>query len=172
MVSFYNFFITWTTLVAIASCISFGFLIKNENVKQLAPDYCNGQIASYSFNLFYLMYFCVVVRIIFTVVQSIVFCKTNHLETSTLRKVINFVTFLFYSISITGLILTALKLHANYTTCYQFYEDNDNYLIKSYIILCVVYIIETTGTIIVGLSYMCIIKSKGKYSGYNSINNY
>jgi hypothetical protein len=172
MVSFYNFYITWTSLVAIASCISFGFLIKNENVKQLAPDYCDGKLASYSFNLFNLMYFCVVVRIVFAAVQSIVFCKTNNLETSTLRKVINFLMFMFYSISITGLIITALKLHANYTNCYQFYEDYDDYLIKSYIILCVVYIIESTGTIIVGLSYACIIKSKSKYSGYSSINNY
>lgn len=172
MVSFYNFFITWTTLIAVASCISFGFLIKNENVKQLAPDYCDGQISSYSFNLFNLMYFCVVVRIIFAAIHSIVFCKTNHLDTSTLRKVINFASFIFYSISITGLILSALKLHANYTGCYVFYEDNDNYLIKSYIILCAVYIIETMGTIIVGLSYACSIKSKSKYSSYSSINNY
>lgn len=167
MVSFYNFYITWNTLIAVASCVSLGFLIKYDNSKQLAPNICNGSISSYTFNLYNLMYFCLVVRIIFAIIQSIVFCKTFQDDQSTLRKIINFVMFLFYAGSITGLILTALKLHANYTDCYQFYENNEQYLIKSYIILCVVYIIETFGIFIVGISYMC--KHNSSKNGYERL---
>jgi cytochrome bd-type quinol oxidase subunit 2 len=167
MVSFYNFYITWNTLVGLASAVSLGFLIKYDNTKQLAPDYCDGSISSYNFNLYNLMYFCLVVRILFTLIQTIIFCKTYQDQESTLRKVINFVMFIFYAICITGLILTAVKLHKNYTDCYQFYMNNDSYLIKSYIILCVVYIIESIGTFIVGLSYMCQTNSYKK--GYERI---
>jgi hypothetical protein len=163
MVSFYNFYITWTILIGFASTVSLGFLIKYDTTKQLAPAFCNGTISSYNFNLYNLMYFCLVVRILFSLIQIITYCKTYEDEKSILRKVINFVMFVFYTISITGLILSAVKLHDNYTDCYEFYTNNDSYLIKSYIILCVVYIIETLGTIIVGLSTLCNYKSKSGY---------
>lgn len=167
MFPFYSFYITWSTIISIGSVISLALIINNNvhnttSNNNSAPDNCNVNIPNFSFDIFHLMYFCLVSRILFGIIQMFTYCATYKEENSVCRRIINFVMFLFNSITIIGLILIAKQFTEN-KGCYNYYETNYKYVLFSYISIDIIYIIETIAFIIAIIAYICTCKHRESY---------
>jgi hypothetical protein len=174
MFTFYSFYITWSSIISIGSIISLGLIINNNihnnstnnnsaNNNNTVPDNCNAELPNLSFDLIKLMYFCLVSRILFGIIQLFTYCATYKEDNSTCRKIINLVMFLFYTIGIIGLILIAKQFTEN-NGCYNYYEANYKYVLFSYISIDIIYMIETIAFVIAIITYICTCKQRDSYS--------
>lgn len=161
MFTFYSFYITWSSIISIGSIISLG-LITNNMHDNPQPDICNVNIQKISFDIIKLIYFCLATRIIFGIIQIFTYCATHQEENSFCRKFVNLGMFIFYTISIVGLILISKQFTEN-KGCYNYYETNYNYVLYSYIGFDIIYMIETFAFVIAIISYICTCKQRESY---------
>lgn len=163
MFTFYSFYITWNTIISIGSMISFGLIIHNViNTSNSPPDNCNVSLSDITFSLIHLMYFSLVIRIIFGIIQIFTYCATYNNENSGCRKFINVIMSIFYIISIVGLVLIA-KQFTNNNGCYNYYKDNLKYVLFSYISIDIIYMIEVVAFVIGIIAYVCTCKHRESY---------
>jgi hypothetical protein len=174
MFTFYSFYITWSTIISLGSIISLALIINNNihnnninnnnnnNNNNSVPEICDVNIPKFSFDIFNLMYFCLVTRILFGIIQMFTYCATYKEENSVCRRIINLVMFLFYTISIIGLILIAKQFTEN-NGCYNYYVANYKYVLFSYISIDIIYMIESIAFVIAIITYMCTCKHRESY---------
>jgi hypothetical protein len=171
MISFYGFYTTWTTLLAILSGVALGFILKGYN--ETADDTCDVTLYSQSYNLYGLNILILVTTLFTGILNFIGYSCTHKIESSTARKFIMFLMFLGFIIKCMGIIPMLIKFDKNHE-CFTFYENTDKKcMLITFISMSIAQAIEII-MVLLGIISMIFCSENvsfinSKYNGYSSI---
>jgi hypothetical protein len=174
MLSFYNFYTTFTFLIGIGSSIALGFIIKDYH--QVASDSCDVSEYKITYNMYQMILFLLISTIFTSIIQLIGYCcfgnndeiYDNENKNSVCKKIITIVQILLFLIKCMFVIPMLIKFN-NHKECVNFYKDNNMCILATFFGLIVSYILEIFMVFILIITY-CVCNKK--HSSYEPINNY